>query len=158
MLIKYLREQSCTIDMRTIRGRCHCGNIEYTLLWPDTGEKLAVRACSCSFCTKHAGVYTSHPDARLAARITDTASVNKYAFGTGTAKFYICSRCGVVPFVTSTIEGAEFAVVNVNTFEDVGATELDSSTTDFEDEDLAERLARRKQNWISHVSVESGDG
>ncbi len=140
--------------MRTIQGKCHCGNIGYELLWPDTGKTLSVRACSCSFCKKHAGVYTSHPDARLTAHIADAALVSKYAFGTETAGFYVCSRCGVVPFVTSTIDGAEFAVVNVNTFEHVDATELDSSATDFEGESVDQRLQRRKRNWIPRVCVE----
>jgi len=112
---------------------------------------LAVRACGCSFCTKHGGVYTSHPDARLETRIADAAFVNKYAFGTQTAEFYVCTRCGVVPFVTSVIEGDVFAVVNVNTFENVDASELDASPADFDGESVEGRLERRKRNWISAV-------
>ncbi len=144
--------------MRTILGKCHCGNIEYELQWPESGKALAVRACGCSFCTKHGGVYTSHPDARLNARIADANCVNKYVFGTETAEFYVCTRCGAVPFVTSTIEGVEFAVVNVNTFENVDASELDSSTTDFDGESVEGRLERRKRNWIPRVSVRAGHG
>jgi len=140
--------------MRTIQGKCHCGNIGYDLQWPDAGKTLSVRACSCSFCKKHAGVYTSHPDARLTAHIADATLVNKYVFGTESAEFYVCTRCGTVPFVTSTIEGVEFAVVNVNTFENVEASELDSSTTDFDGESVEARLERRKRNWIPRVSVE----
>lgn len=142
--------------MRTIHGRCHCGNIEYELLWPHSDKMLAVRACSCTFCTKHGGVYTSHPDARLKARIADETLLNKYAFGTQTAEFFVCRRCGAVPFVTSSIDGGRFAVVNVNTFENVDASELDSSTTDFDGESVEERLARRKQKWIPRVDVEVG--
>ena len=142
--------------MRTIYGKCHCGNIEFELLWPDTDEMLAVRACSCTFCTKHGGVYTSHPDARLTARVADDSLLSRYAFGTETARFYVCGRCGAVPFVTSTIDGTEFAVVNVNTFENVGASELDTSTTDFDGESVDERLARRKQRWIPRIDVRIG--
>lgn len=142
--------------MRTIHGKCHCGNIVYRLLWPQSEGKIAVRACSCTFCTKHGGVYTSHPDARLTARIIDEALLSKYAFGTQTAEFFVCRRCGAVPFVTSTIDGADYAVVNVNTFEDVDAPELETSTTDFDDESTEERLARRKRNWIAQVGVEIG--
>ena len=140
--------------MRTIQGKCHCGNIDYQLLWPDSGKRLAVRDCGCSFCVKHGGVYTSHRDARLSAHIADAALLNRYTFGTGTARFYICTRCGAVPYVVSTIEGVEYAVVNVNTFENVDAAELDSSATDFDGEDLGQRLDRRKRNWIPQVSVE----
>ena len=80
--------------MRTISGKCHCGNIAYRLEWPEAGKAIAVRACGCTFCTKHGGVYTSHPGAALSARVGDENLVNKYAFGTKTAEFYVCVRCG----------------------------------------------------------------
>lgn len=140
--------------MRTIRGKCHCGNIEYQLSWPSSDKKLAVRACSCTFCTKHGGVYTSHPEASLNARVSDGARLSIYAFGTQTADFYVCGGCGVVPFVTSTIDGSTFAVVNVNSFENVAAEDLVTSTSNFDDEDVTQRLDRRKRNWIPRVIVE----
>lgn len=142
--------------MRTIHGRCHCGNIEYRLQWPHSDGVIAVRACNCTFCTKHGGVYTSHPDASLTARVADGTLLNKYAFGTETANFFVCRRCGAVPFVTSIIDGREFAVVNVNTFENVDATELESSTSDFGGEAVDGRLGRRKRNWIGRVDVDIG--
>lgn len=141
--------------MRKIQGTCHCGNIRYELLWPESGKTLAVRACGCAFCTKHGGVYTSHPDARLDARIADMHHVSKYVFGTQTAEFYVCTRCGVVPLITSTIEGVVYAVVNVNTFENVDPSELDASATDFDGESVDGRLQRRKRNWIATVKVEA---
>ena len=143
--------------MRTIHGKCHCGNIDYTLIWPNTRDRIAARACGCTFCRQHHGVYASHPDARLTARVADAARVNRYTFGTRTADFYVCSRCGVVPFVTSTIDDTVFAVVNVNTFANVDSAELVSSGTDFDGENVEQRLERRKRKWIPHVSVEIGD-
>lgn len=142
--------------MRTIHGKCHCGNIAYELLWPLPEGTFAVRACGCDFCRKHGGVYTSHPDARLVARIADESLLNRYAFGTGTAEFFVCRSCGAVPLVTSTIDGNAFAVVNVNTFENVDASELDCSSSDFDGEGVDERLARRKRNWIAQVEVRIG--
>lgn len=142
--------------MRTIRGRCHCGNIAFELQWPEPDGMLAVRACSCTFCVKHGGVYTSHPDARLRARVADESLLSSYAFGTETAQFFVCRRCGVVPLVTSRIDGGEFAVVNVNTFENVDPSELDATTTDFDGESIEERLARRKHRWIPRVEIEMG--
>ena len=139
--------------MRTIEGKCHCGNIRFRLEWPVSGETIAVRACGCTFCTKHGGVYTSHPDAGLHARISDPTRLKKYAFGTSTAEFHVCSECGVVPFVTSTIDGSTYAVVNVNTFEGVAAEELVESKADFDGEDVGQRLERRKRNWISKVEI-----
>ena len=136
-----------------IHGRCHCGNIEFDLSWPVETDEIPVRACSCSFCTKHRGVYTSHPEAELDAHIEDRAAVNRYTFGTGTAEFFVCSRCGVVPFVTSNIDGRLFAVVNVNTFDPDAALSFDCATTTFDGEDTESRLARRSRTWISNVRV-----
>ncbi len=140
--------------MRNILGKCHCGNIEYEFLWPESGNDIPVRACSCTFCRKHNGVYTSHPQGQLKARVSDQSRVNKYAFGTKTAEFYICANCGVVPFVTSKIQGKTYAVVNVNTFENVKPEDLVSSVTDFDGESIDGRLQRRARNWIPQVTIE----
>ena len=142
--------------MRTISGSCHCGNIRYEYLWPDAGSQIPVRACSCTFCLKHGGVYTSHPDGQLSAHIEEPNHVNPYSFGTRTAEFHICNICGAVPFVTSTIEEKRYAVVNVNTFEPVDRLELDSSVTDFDGEDVESRLDRRKRMWIPQVEIDYG--
>ena len=106
---------------------------------------------------KHGGVYTSHPDGQLAVQISDPALVNKYSFGTMTAEFHVCSLCGAVPFVTSTIDGSKYAVVNVNTFEGINRSDFDFSVTDFDGESVADRLQRRKKKWISKVRGEIVD-
>jgi len=136
-----------------IEGKCHCGNITYVLRWPGAGTDIPVRACSCTFCTKHGGVYTSHGDAELAAVIRDEGLVSRYRFGTETAEFYLCSRCGVVPFVTSTIEDNLYAVVNVNSFEGIDPANFSQAVTDFDGETTDSRLDRRKRNWIPTVTV-----
>src|ERR1700752_58383 len=102
-----------------IRGRCHCGNISFTLDWKPDPPEIPARACGCSFCRKHGGVWTSNPGAALEVRIREPALVSKYAFGTETAQFHICTRCGVVPLVTSVIEARTYAVVSVNAFDGV---------------------------------------
>ncbi|MDP6706172.1 MAG: hypothetical protein QF893_07515 [Alphaproteobacteria bacterium] len=136
-----------------IEGRCHCGNISYVLRWPGEGTKIPVRACSCTFCTKHGGTYTSHRDAELAVIVHDEAFVSQYRFGTETAEFHLCSRCGVVPFVTSMIEGKLYAVVNVNSFEGIDPSCYSRAVTDFDGEKTEDRLDRRKRNWISSVTI-----
>jgi hypothetical protein len=104
---------------------------------------------------KHGAVYTSHPDGRLHARIHDPATVNRYHFGQKTADFFVCSGCGVILFATSVIDGNEYAVINVNTFENVDRSELTSSVTNFNGESVGDRLARRKRNWTPDVTIES---
>ena len=142
-------------DERRITGGCHCGTIRFTFVWPEAAGLIPVRACGCTFCRKHGGVYTSHPEGRLAVRISDPDKVARYRFGTKTADFHICQGCGVVPVVTSRIDGLDHAVVNVNCFEDVDPADLDASPSDFEGETTEGRLARRGRNWVHEVTFES---
>ena len=63
----------------------------------------------------------------------------------------MCSRCGVVPVVTSEIAGRLYAVVNVNTFDGVDAAMLRRSPANFDGEGTDSRLERRARNWIGRV-------
>ena len=137
-----------------IRGRCHCGNIALELDWRGNAREIPARACGCSFCLKHGGVWTSQPESTLTVRIEDPSQVSKYAFGTGTATFHVCSRCGIVPLVTSEIDNRIYAVVNVNALEGVDPASLRTATASFEGEDVQSRLARRQRNWIADVRIE----
>ena len=101
-----------------IRGKCHCGNISFSLAWKPDPAEIPARAC--------------------------------------TAGFHICARCGIVPVVTSRIEGNLYAVVSVNAFEGVDQSLLRRAPASFDGEANESRLARRKRNWIADVEyVES---
>ena len=78
--------------------------------------------------------------------------MSPYTFGTGTAVFHTCTRCGVVPVVTSQIDGRLYAVVSVNAFDDVDPSLIRRVTGSFGAEDQASRLARRQRNWIADVA------
>ena len=134
-----------------ITGKCHCGNISYELEWPGEPSAIQARACNCSFCVKHGGVWTSNPKAALGVAIRDPSRITQYRFGTKTADFHVCANCGVVPLVTSTIDGRRYAVINVNTFENVEPSLLHRASASFEDEETESRLARRKRYWIADV-------
>ncbi len=141
-----------------INGRCHCGNISFQLAWTPEPSEIPARACTCSFCTKHGGVWTSCPTGTLKVVVRDPSLVSRYAFGTGTAQFHICSRCGTVPLVTSNIEDRLYAVVSVNAFEDLDPSLLRRSAATFDAESESDRLSRRKRNWIADVEyVENGN-
>jgi hypothetical protein len=135
-----------------INGRCHCGNISFSLSWPPDGVEIPARACSCSFCTKHGGVWTSSPNAVLRVSIDDASLVSSYTFGTRTAEFQTCARCGIVPVVTCRIEGHLYAVVSVNAFENVDRSLLRPAPASFDGEDIDSRIERRKRNWIADVA------
>ena len=110
---------NATWNNMLISGACHCGNVSFKLDWQPEPREIPARACSCSFCVKHGGVWTSCPTGSLTVLVKDPNRVSRYSFGTRTAEFHVCSRCGIVPVVTSTIEGHVYAVVSVNAFENV---------------------------------------
>ena len=140
-----------------INGKCHCGNIAFTLEWEGSPPEIPARACSCSFCTKHGGVWTSNPNSTLAVTVSDLSLMSSYAFGTRTATFHICSRCGSVPLVTSEIGNHLYAVVNVNVLENIDPSWLRRAASNFEGETVESRLARRQRNWIANVRFTEGD-
>jgi hypothetical protein len=139
-----------------IDGKCHCDNIAFVLDWPGVPAEIVARACSCTFCVKHGGVWTSNRDARLSATLHSPTLVSKYTFGTKTATFYVCTRCGAVPIVTSEIANHLYAVVNVNTFEGLGSLRLSRQPISFDGEEQESRLARRERNWIADVRMAEG--
>lgn len=140
-----------------ISGRCHCGNISFALDWTPEPTQIPARACTCSFCTKHGGVWTSCPGGSLAVTLREPSAVSRYAFGTRTAEFHVCARCGIVPVVTSRIAGRLYAVVSVNAFENVDPSLLKRAPASFDAEDEAARLARRARHWIPEVSFTEGE-
>jgi hypothetical protein len=139
-----------------LRGGCHCGNISFELGWPGDTATISARRCGCTFCTKHGGVWTSNPAGELAVRLADPIRVSRYEFGTATAAFLVCTRCGAVPLVISRIEGRDHAVVNVNCFDGVDASRIRIAPASFDGEDVSDRLARRQRNWIGTVRIEEG--
>ena len=114
---------------------------------------IPARACGCSFCIKHGGVWTSNPKSRLTVAIHEPSLVSKYAFASRPATFHVCARCGTVPFVTSEIANYLYAVVNVNALENVDQSWLHRATSNLGSEDVESRLARRMHNWIADVRI-----
>lgn len=141
-----------------LRGGCHCANIRFELAGFAPDAAIPARACTCSFCQKHGGVWTSHPQGRLRVVIAERAEHSIYRFGTGTADFHVCRRCGAVPVVTSEIDGRLFGVVSVRALEDVAPERLQHTQVSFEGEATGDRLARRARGWIPDVRIEIQSG
>ena len=135
-----------------IHGSCHCRNISFALDWTPEPAEIPARACTCSFCTKHGGVWTSCPTGSLRIAIKDPALALAYRFGTETADFHVCAGCGGVPVVTSRVGERIFAVVSVNAFDDVDPALLRRVSSSVEGEREEDRLARRERNWIGDVT------
>jgi hypothetical protein len=139
-----------------IDGSCHCGNIRFSLFWTPEPTEIPARACTCSFCTKHGGVWTSCTRGSLKVSVREPAMVSGYTFGTRTAQFHICTRCGVVPVVTSRIDDRLYAVVSANAFEGPARSLVTAAPASFDAEDEPSRLARRQRHWIPEVEFVMG--
>jgi hypothetical protein len=77
-------------------GGCHCGNIHVLLRLSKPPEDNPVRTCACLFCRSHNPRMISDPMGLLEVSADDWSLVELYRFGTRTADFLICRRCGVL--------------------------------------------------------------
>lgn len=140
--------------MSAYSGGCHCGNIRYVYETPRAPAQWSVRRCTCTYCLRFGARYTSGADSRLAVTVLYASMAQRYEFGTRTAEFLRCARCGVMVMASSLSDGRRIAVVNVNTLDDAETLPLQCSDTDFDGETLASRLERRKTNWIPDVGID----
>ena len=113
-------------------GGCACGAV--TVRCNRSAAELAPRACQCSFCRPRAASYVGG-EGRLEVRVRDKRYLYAHVFGTGTADFMHCGRCNHAVYVTSRVEGREYALV---CFQALG---IDAETSaahavDFDDESL----------------------
>jgi hypothetical protein len=69
-----------------IDDACHCGNVSFTLEWLPAPTEIPARACGCSFCVKHGGVWTSNPKGSLQIEVKDQTLVCGERRPTSTAK------------------------------------------------------------------------
>jgi len=136
-----------------LTGNCHCGNVEFYFYTDKVVGELPVRACTCTFCIKHAARYTSDPAGHIKVVIHESKFLSSYRHGTGTADFLVCSRCGVCPLVLCLINDELHAVVNINALEDIAMFTQPAKSVDYDGETQQQRLVRRKKNWISQVTV-----
>lgn len=138
-----------------LTGACHCQGISYDLSWPDHARPAPARRCGCSYCTRFGAIWTSHPEAALALRVASAPLEKRYRFGTGTADFLFCRRCGVVIAALDGNSGSTKAVVNINTLDPGQDIDFIHSDSDYDNEPEQARLARRAANWISTVNFQS---
>lgn len=132
-------------------GGCHCGALRYALETALPLDQLPLRACQCAFCRAHGALSTSDPQGTV--RFEMKADPIRYRFGLRTADFLVCSRCG--NYVAATIEdaGQSWAILNANTLDEVASLKQAPTPMNYDGEDEAARMARRKARW---TPVEKG--
>jgi len=132
--------------MWTLVGTCHCGAIRATLHSAQAPEALQVRACQCSFCTRHGAMTASDP-AGSAIIEMQPAAVTRYQFGTRTGTSLICARCGVYAGVILEDGGKTWSVLNVRGLAIAQLQGRSAEPVVYDGETPEARIARRKAKW-----------
>jgi hypothetical protein len=132
-------------------GGCHCGNIRIVVELATTPQETPLRACNCSFCRAHGVRTVSDPNGAFKIWAQDWSEVIRYRFGTRTADFLLCQRCGVYVGAVSETPAGLRGVANVNTLTDHMLFPLLPTAMDYGDELQEARVARRAANWMPAV-------
>jgi hypothetical protein len=133
-------------------GGCRCGALRFDYLCDLPLEALTARACQCHFCLPRGASYLSAPSGRLEVRLRDRRFLYAHVFGTGTAEFMHCALCNHLVFVRSEVEGNTYGLVVAGALGDPPGAEAPLAVN-YQDESLAERLARRAAHWIPKLEI-----
>ncbi len=129
-------------------GRCHCGDATLAFKTSVAARDLRPRACDCSFCNKHGAAYVSDPRGSLA--IGSEGEIVEYRQGSGSARFLLCARCGVLLAALYDDGERTYGAVNAGCVEGVAFGE--KQTVSPRELSAQEKRDRWKQVWIADVS------
>ena len=82
------------MELRSHKGKCHCGAVRFEVQLPDNIEALE---CNCSICKMTGYLHVIVPASRF--RLLEGNEVlTTYTFNTHTAKHRFCNICGIKSF------------------------------------------------------------
>jgi hypothetical protein len=136
-------------------GSCHCGATRTTLAASKPAAELQVRACQCSFCTRHGAMTVSDPAGRIVFEI-ERAALVEYRFATRTGTSLICGRCGMYAGVILQDGGQLWSVINVRGLAVPEFADRTAEPVVYEGETPEQRIARRKRQWTPTEIVWTG--
>lgn len=137
--------------MHIHKGSCHCGAIELELRSERAPQQQLLGACQCSFCRKHNARALSDPKASVQLTVREPDQLQRYAFGLRTAEQVICRRCGVYVGMVLIDGDQAWTTINIDTLDDRLNFTGPVEPRDFDSEDRAGRVARRKARWTPTV-------
>lgn len=138
--------------MTSYLGSCHCGAVGYEFRTRLPPSAWSVRACQCSFCLKHAGVYTSDPQGSVRFTAKDPALLTRYRFGHKTADFVFCARCGCYLGAITEEDGQGLAVLNIHAIDPLPGGLPAEQPMSYEGESTEVRNSRRGKRWTPVIS------
>jgi hypothetical protein len=105
---------------QSLTGRCHCGAVEIEIPWDGAFHKL--RRCDCSYCARRWAVVASVLVGDLKV-LKGEDQLSLYIWGTGTARHYFCSVCGIYTHHLRRSIPTEYGV-NIANFPDVNVRDF----------------------------------
>ncbi|MBZ9992054.1 hypothetical protein LB572_33675 [Mesorhizobium sp. BH1-1-5] len=129
-------------------GGCHCGNIRLSFSTALDPAALEIRACQCSFCTRHGSRAAADPNGRLVISVADRDRLQVYRFGLRTADYLVCRECGVYVAAIAGEDDDATAVVIVNALDERERFSREPVAVRFDTETREQRLARRRSAWM----------
>ena len=130
------------------QGGCHCGNLRLQLRLGRPPAETLLRSCACSFCRSHGTRTLSDPAGQAELWANDWNLVQAYRFGSRTADYLLCRRCGVYVGAVCETPAGRRAVINTLCLADREAFDQDPVQPDHDGETVEARLARRQANWM----------
>jgi hypothetical protein len=137
--------------VKTWRGQCHCGAVGFEYRTAHAPAAWPVRACQCSFCLKHHGVYTSDPDGSVRFAHREPELLTRYRFGHKTADFIFCARCGSYLGAVTEEDGQALMVINLHAFDPPVEGLPSAQPMSYEGETTGDRNTRRSARWTPVV-------
>lgn len=136
----------------TLRGGCHCNNIQIT--WHVIDFSLVPRACQCDYCRARGARYVSKSGSRFEVSIRDSKLHRTIQHGSNSARFHECTNCDQLVFVTALIEGEMYGVLNAHQLINKAGfgTPVEA---DYSDQSATQKMHRWRQNWCHPVVIKS---
>lgn len=82
------------MELRTHKGKCHCGAVRFEVLLPD---KIDALECNCSICSMTGYIHVIVPASRFNL-LEGNEVLTTYTFNTHTARHRFCKICGIKSF------------------------------------------------------------
>jgi len=139
------------------RGGCHCGNIHMRLRLSNSPPDCLLRACACSFCRGHNTRTVADAEGLVEIRADDWSLVERYRFGSRSADYLVCRRCGIYVAAACETTAGTRAVVNVNCLDDRADFTSVPVIVNYDGETTEARLSRRANNWMPAVVLMRSD-
>jgi hypothetical protein len=132
-------------------GGCHCGAVRIAFRSDKPPGAFEPRTCQCGFCRRHGSRAVSDPEGLMTIDIRRPEIVQQYRFGSRTADYLVCGACGVYVAAVMCADDGAFSVTVVNALDRRDDFDGPPAPVDFDGEDVAARLARRRVRWTPTV-------